>query len=494
MDAKAVSEQIDKILGSRSFANKAQLRKLLQILHQNINSQTVLKADHVIEELWPTETRTKRSGDVAAEITRLRNALKAYYADEGADDPVTIALPTRAVSAINGTHSRQWIVARPRDSKQDATEQNDSSVPQELPTGNFRKAVVITSLCAVFGVVAYFCIRIPMMHARPNSARLDGNLLQVRDANGKELWSKSFPEGFGPAWFYSQGLTAHIWFGDLEGKGRTSVLFVYSSAANPLHSSTLICYSDNGEEKWRWTPGRDLPELGGSPPTFKTFAFDVLKATDKSSPRILVSSAHDTWWQNQIALLDANGKVISEYWHSGRLDSITLADLDGDGKEEIIAAGVNNGYHQATLVVLDADRVFGASTEARADFQIHGMGAPQEKLRLLFPRSDLNQALFAYNLAVNPLVENGSIRVTVRECIAPPGCLVWYEFDKDIRLTNVYAGPEFRSAHGQFYQRGTKAHSLSSVEEARFGRVRCLVGCKAEFVAIRDQATQTADQ
>ena len=38
--------------------------------------------------------------------------------------------------------------------------------------------------------------------------------------------------------------------------------------------------------------------------------------------------------------LGQKGKAISEYWHSGGLGSMVLADLDGDGREEIIATGV----------------------------------------------------------------------------------------------------------------------------------------------------------
>lgn len=232
-------------------------------------------------------------------------------------------------------------------------------------------------------------------------------------------------------------------------------------------------------------PGRELPEIAGSPMTFRTIVLRVLKATDKKPPRIVVSSVHDTWWPSQIAVIDSNGKTISEYWHSGHLDRMILADLDGDGRQEIVASGTNNDYLQATLIVLDPDRVFGASDEsARPKFQIHGMGIAQERLRLLFTRSDLNRALYSYNSGWEPIFENGSIRLTVRECIVPAGCPIWYEFDKNIHLISAYAGEEFRSAHAKFYQTGKQAHAFSRAEEAEFGKVRCLAGCKTEFVPV----------
>ncbi len=164
---------------------------------------------------------------------------------------------------------------------------------------------------------------------------------------------------------------------------------------------------------------------------------------------------------------------------------MVLADLDGDGREEIIATGISEYDHQATLVVLDSDRVLGASTEVRPGFQIHGMGVAQERLRLLFPRSDLNRALFQYNMATEPTVEGGIVRLTVLECMAPPGCPVWYEFDKNFRLIAAFAGGDgFRSAHARFYENGKDAHPLSADEQAAFRKVRCLVGCKSEFVPV----------
>jgi len=65
MDPATICEQIDRILRSRTFASKGQLKKLLEVLHRNMNSEIILTGDEVIKELWPTETRTKRSADVA---------------------------------------------------------------------------------------------------------------------------------------------------------------------------------------------------------------------------------------------------------------------------------------------------------------------------------------------------------------------------------------------------------------------------------------------
>src|ERR1017187_2630536 len=117
MDRAAIGDQIDRILHSRSFAGKSQLAKLLEVLFHHMDSQTALKPDRVIKELWPEETRTKRSADVATEMNRLRKTLECYYNGDGAADPIIINLPNRSVTAPDGLREKRWIVAGSRDRK-----------------------------------------------------------------------------------------------------------------------------------------------------------------------------------------------------------------------------------------------------------------------------------------------------------------------------------------------------------------------------------------
>ena len=483
MESIAIREQVERILSSRTFSNKSQLKKLLQILYERLDSQAEMTSEHVIRELWPSEIRTKRAADVATEMNRLRHALKNYYEEEGGKDGIRIVLPKRA-GAADGAREQVWMEAIPR--AEEGRKQEQALASQKSSHWGWNRLATMAAVVVVLAVAAWVWVRVIGAHANPQFGRLEGSVLRIMDAGGKELWSKSFPDGFGPDWYYEKGLESRIWFADLEGTGHNSVLFSYSPAAGQQpHSSTLICYSDRGKEKWRWNPGRELPELAGSPATYKTYAVGILKATEKRPARIVVESQHFPWWPTQIALLDSQGRTVSEYWHSGGLGSMVVADLDGDGRQEILAAGTSEYDHQATLVVLDPDRVNGASKEVRPGFQIQGMGEAQERLRLLFPRSDLNRALFQFNEAMDPTVESGGVRLTVAECITPVGCRIWYEFDKNFRLIAAYAGgDEFRSAHARFYQSGKDAHPLSEEEMAAFQKVRCLVGCKAEYVEV----------
>ena len=491
MEPAHLSQQIDRILRSQTFANKRQLRRLLEVLFKNMNSQDMLTADLVISELWPEETRTKRSADVATEMNRLRHALHSYYEGEGDADSITFYLPNRSVTAGDGTQQRPWIVARWR-----ANSEDDIAEGRTRKLRTWVQLILVAALTATLVIVGLFSIRMLLPSPQPRSGHLEGTVLRIMDGEGKEIWSKYFLQGFGPDLYYEKDKGNRIWFVDLEGKGHTSVLFSYLPAPDSQpHSSTLICYSDRGKEKWRWTPGRDLPEVG-QPATYRTFSVSVLKATGREPSRIAVLSNRDPWWggPSQIAILDLSGKTLSEYWHSGGLRDMALADLDGDGREEIIATGNAHAYGaQATLVVLDPDRVSGASQEVQPEYQIHGMGLAQERLRLLFPRSDFNRMSFRFNIATEPTVERGNLQLTVLECAAPLGCPIRYEFDKNIHLTAAFpANDDFRAAHDRFYKNGKDAHELRQEERAAFLKVRCLVGCKSEFVPVAETYSPSA--
>jgi tetratricopeptide (TPR) repeat protein len=109
MDQIALRDQVDRIVGGWTFAQKAQLRSLLRILGDHYESQNALQPARVIRELWPDD-ESRESKDLAAAMYRLRHALAEYYGGEGASDTILISLPRRAGEAA-GDRGRQWIIA-----------------------------------------------------------------------------------------------------------------------------------------------------------------------------------------------------------------------------------------------------------------------------------------------------------------------------------------------------------------------------------------------
>src|SRR5260370_16590371 len=132
-----------------------------------MDSQAMLKPALVIRDLWPEETRTKRSADVAAEMNRLRHALEAYYNGEGKADPITISLPNRSVTAaVDGAQEKYWIVAKPRGGE--TVELRPAGEDQRSTRGVSarRNLNLITPLPGI-RLVAYVSIRMLTTHDHP---------------------------------------------------------------------------------------------------------------------------------------------------------------------------------------------------------------------------------------------------------------------------------------------------------------------------------------
>ena len=76
------------------------------------------------------------------------------------------------------------------------------------------------------------------------------------------------------------------------------------------------------------------------------------------------------------------------------------------------------------------------------------------------------------------------ISYPVAECESHPACFIWYQFDSNFHLLWARAGDTFLYAHAEFYRNDKANHPFTEQEESEFQKVRCLVGCKTEFVPI----------
>ena len=295
--------------------------------------------------------------------------------------------------------------------------------------------------------------------------------IRVTDERGHQLWRVQFDE---PIQFEEDlrrmPLDRRATFADLDGDGHLETYYVYAPASPVEKGSTLICYSDRGRENWRFTPGRKVSTASTDfEMPYSTTSLEVLPAARREDARILVVSHHLTDFPTQVALLDNQGRLRGEYWHSGLLSTAEAVDLNGDGIADVLLGGVSRAHQQATLVVLDSLHVGGASVESGTpEFQISGFGPGQEKLRVLFPRSCINRMLEDHNVVEEIMLRPDSIQVLVRERIAEdvvranPGLI--YTLDRNFHFLTVAPTDVFTSLHSQIEAQGRLDHTLTDKE------------------------------
>jgi len=300
----------------------------------------------------------------------------------------------------------------------------------------------------------------------PSDFRTEASTLIATDGQGREVWRHQFPTRLDRGAYGGQ-IPQRCTFADLDGDGRVETLFVYVPLDFASVGTPLICFGEDGTIKWQFDPGKAIRDTRQEylPPFFISNVHVI--PIPGSHPRILVSSNHYLHNPNQVAMLDSTGTLISEYWHSGHLLYVVHADLNGDGIEEILLAGVNNGYRQGTLVIFDSRNVAGASTQPGR--QILGFPPGTEKAVLLFPRTCVSKDALYNRVSELRITRERRIMLAVVEGVSEarnPGVMI-YELDFDLNVLNARPDSHLQEAHRAMELQGVLDHSWTEEENER---------------------------
>lgn len=337
--------------------------------------------------------------------------------------------------------------------------------------------VVVTILLAVT-TAGLIVLHLSPRHGPPSSFRLDYNRLTVLDDAGRQVWARVFSAPFcSDEYSPSQMMTnPRIWFGDLDGDSKTETLFVYFPVTRETTGTMLICYGQSGRERWRFIPGRVVSDRQRSYSSAYTVAnFRVVRLAGQRESRIVVTSHHVSYHPNQVAVLSDVGKLLGEYWHSGQLEYLEMAPVGPGGKQQILLAGVDNGRRSAVLVVLDPDRVEGASRQEPDDpTQLLGFGPGKETLVLGFPRSEINQVLGDYPRVSMLVVAPGRVTVHIQALDNFPQVKTIYTLSDKLELTYVQFSDRYVAMHNELEARRILNHRFSPDEIVPMHKIRVI--------------------
>lgn len=342
--------------------------------------------------------------------------------------------------------------------------------PQSAAPSTSHRVLFAAITLGAFIVIAigYWLYRTAAIEkGRPAEVAVRGKSLIVSNDKGQELWRHSFPDALHQESYFPAALPKFTWIGDLDGDGKLEVLAVFTSVNNLVVGTPLICFSQDGKVKWQFSAGRQL-RVGDHVLTGIYFS-DITVLPERR--QIIVKSNHSMSYPQQIALLDSSGKVLGEYWHSGHLRDLVVADLAGTGEKELLMPGINNDLGQATLVVLPLKNMPPPISTSQSDLQaLASRGG--ERAVVLFPKSCITKKLEPSNRAFRARVTPGGIEVDVYESYTERGTppLLSYTLDKDFRVIGLLVSSTFLSRHKQLEAEGKLDHSFSQAESDQLKR------------------------
>ncbi len=301
----------------------------------------------------------------------------------------------------------------------------------------------------------------------PADYRVEPNHFVALDGEGKEMWRYRLPQATKwTVYQFPEEHTRQVRFTDLDGDSRVETLFRLMAGPPVDRAVTLLCFSQDGRLKWEFRPGRRVATATQTFSAEYTVAdVSTLSLPGRKGQHVVVTSCHAWSWPDQIVLLSPEGKIVGEYWHSGHLLVLGAADVDGDGVDEILAGGVNNGQRRATLVVLDPRRLGGGSRQPMGDpTQLEDFTPGTEESILYFPRTCITEAAGALYHQIHQIqVTATSIDVFVHQ--TAPGRdspYLIYRFDRKLNLLGVTPPDDFATRHRELERAGMLDHPLGS--------------------------------
>ena len=176
----------------------------------------------------------------------------------------------------------------------------------------------------------------------------DSSSLVAFNPKGEELWVKNL-----------KNKIACYLITDLDDDGMNDI--VVGVDAKGVNPGFIYAFDPKGNELWKYKTGS---YAYGRSDTY-TVTHILVDDLDHDGKKELVVAAHNVpWYPAKLIILDNNGKMKKEYLHPGYIEDVKIADIDGDGSEEIICGAINNDLDWSpTLFILD---VYSMKTRGQA--------------------------------------------------------------------------------------------------------------------------------
>jgi hypothetical protein len=340
------------------------------------------------------------------------------------------------------------------------------SAPPVVPAGPTGFAWRRPALLAVFAVAllgtAAWALRVGLglpglsvgSHA-VDEVRFAGREIVARAA-GTELWRHDF--GRAVVRISRNGPGRPFAVADLDGDGHrellVSVTFARESAAA---EDELFCFSSEGQVLWSYVDRAPLVFRGGTygPPFWYG---NVVAYRADGEWRVAWSQLHNVWWPARVSLLDARGRPLGAFVHSGSIYDLAVAE--GPGGPLLLAGGISNARRAAMLAVLDGRRIAGRSPEpAGSPYECLACEAGEPLRYFLFPPSDITAAVdYPYNATAEIRVVGERIEAHTYEALPDPGARLIFGFSRDLRLVSAAASDSW-ALHDRLQREGRLDHA-----------------------------------
>jgi hypothetical protein len=303
-------------------------------------------------------------------------------------------------------------------------------------------------------------------HVALNSA---AQQLEVFDAHNHVLWTETSKR---TAAYSSQesdlGISTNAVY-DLNGDGLNEVVSTVSPlGAGHTGRDNVSFLSPTGEFLKVVKLGRSVSYSGASyDDSFATSGVAVVSGAGK--PMVIVTGHHFRS-PTLVASLDAQGTLLGEYWHFGRLFGPYLVSLRQSGAQYLVLIGSNDkgdaeGKDFPVALVLDPGKIRGVTEGTESS----GFGYPPsdaEIYRIRFPKTDMDGALKTKpGVLLFTKAERGNEQVLIFRVCGETRNRGWgfeYVFSENMDLVEVRSQDVNERMHAELRRQGLVRGSVNA--------------------------------
>jgi len=421
---------------------------------------------------WEIRTCQRKEKDFGLPVYREKDLKKSrVFAYKKELDEWLEKKSIKQTEVKNGSLQEKGIVNK-RNSLQDKESDIENKSSHErgnLPVKSNRLLKYYISISVVLTAIFVFFVLIRQKTSQPADFRILNSELIVLDEDSNELWRYNTGiENLSSEKLYRNHYQfkrivsniehvnlPFIIIKDINKDGNKEVLFSIQTQ-DEMREGLVHIFDCEGKIIWSFQSGRQLTYGEKIYSEYRISGMEVYDVDNDGNAEITLLSDHNSMFPTQLVVLDLQGKVIGEYWNSGRFNDLIFKDLNGDGRREIIAAGMNNEYKKGCVVVFDPRNIYGGSPQKDPNYKCNELEPGSEKYYILIPRTDVEKGELIVGCCWQvTALKSGYISVTLTYNN------IFFEFNNDFELQNIQLSHSFELLHRRAAKEGKITSTLN---------------------------------
>ena len=328
--------------------------------------------------------------------------------------------------------------------------------------GKFVKKNWISAVATVLLAILFGYLFVMDFDDNPSSFSVDGQLLYIKNKNGKILWRKNLiiADNFIDNLAY---LNRSIKIVDIDNHGRNEIIIIENG-------TLLVCFDAFQKKIWEYEFEDSVSSLREDLNTqYSQNIIDTITIDNKKY--LLLIASNGPSFSSAIFRVDlqTGQRCSGTLWAAGHFMDAIILDFDNNGISDVIGAGYDNGYEDLVFFRFELDTVT-TVRPTKKEYMIKSYPAAEMIAYIRFPKTDFDNIFEnrTPGYLVNSLINQEKYKIFAFAASIPRRPMemeVSYEVDYNFKDITIVINSNFRVQRDSMVARGILNPPYTDTEE-----------------------------